>query len=235
MTPAHASIAVRGRPLGSPVSVWLNFRAVPFVAAHLVKLLSYTLRVKYEGIDAVQDLVRADRRFILTFWHRRLVMMPLAYPFKRKHRGVAILASDSKDGERSTATWKWFGIQAVRGTAADDGAKALVRMIRAVKEDWDFGITPDGPKGPRQVLKPGVIALAKKTGAAIVPVCVAYDRAFELKTWDAMPIPLPFAQCVVRFGEPMAVPASASEAEWNPKVEAILNGMEAWAEGVGRG
>ena len=229
------AITVRGRPLGSPLSVWLNFRLVPFLAAHLVKLLSYTLRVKYEGLDAVQELVRSDRRFILAFWHRRLLMMPLAYPFKRKDRGVAILASDSKDGERSTATWKWFGIHAVRGTAADDGAKALVRMIRAVKDGWDFGITPDGPKGPRQELKPGVIALARKTGATIVPVCVAYDRVFELKTWDAMPIPLPFAQCIVRYGAPMDIPAKADESEWNPKVESELNGLEIWAEQMSHG
>ena len=230
MTSRRLCIAVRGRPLGSPLSVWLNFRVVPFFAAHLVKLLAYTLRVRYEGLEPVQDLVRADRRFILAFWHRRLVMMPLAYPFKRKDRGVAILASDSKDGERSTATWKWFGIHAVRGTAADDGAKALVRMIRAVKDGWDFGITPDGPKGPRQEAKPGVIALAKKTGAPIVPVCVAYDRAWTLRTWDAMPIPKPFATCIVRFGAPMEVPPKAIEGEWNAKVEGSLNELEAWAE-----
>ena len=212
--------------------MWLNFRVVPFFAAHLIKLLTYTLRVRYEGLEPVRGLICEDRRFILAFWHRRLVMMPLAYPFKRKGRGVAILASDSKDGERSTATWKWFGIHAVRGTAADDGAKALVRMIRAVKDGWDFGITPDGPKGPARELKPGVITLAKKTGAAIVPVCVAFDRAWYLKTWDVMPIPKPFATCTVRFGEPMKVPANAHDAEWNPKVEAALNGMEEWAEGM---
>ena len=212
--------------------MWLNFRVVPFFAAHLIKLLTYTLRVRYEGLEPVQGLIREDRRFVLAFWHRRLVMMPLAYPFKRKGRGVAILASDSKDGERSTATWKWFGIHAVRGTAADDGAKALVRMIRAVKDGWDFGITPDGPKGPSRELKPGVITLAKKTGAAIVPVCVAFDRAWYLKTWDVMPIPKPFATCTVRFGEPMNVPANAHDTEWNPKVEAALNGMEEWAEGM---
>ena len=203
---------------------------VPFFAAHLVKLLAYTLRVKYEGLEPIQELVRADRRFILAFWHRRLVMMPLAYPFKRKGRGVAILASDSRDGERSTATWKWFGIHSVRGTATDDGAKALVRMIRAVKDGWDFGITPDGPKGPLQELKPGVIALAKRTGAAIVPVCVAFDRAWHLKTWDRMPIPMPFASCTVRFGEPLEVPPKAHESEWNHEVEDVLNGLEAWAE-----
>ncbi|MFN8011720.1 MAG: lysophospholipid acyltransferase family protein [Holophagaceae bacterium] len=222
--PAGVQIAERGRPLGSPLSVWLQFRLVPFLAAHLVKLLAYTLRVRYEGLAPVEDLVAGDRRFILAFWHRRLAMMPLAYPFRRRGRGVAILSSDSKDGERSAATWRWFGIHAVRGTAADDGAKALVRMIRAVKEGWDFGITPDGPKGPRQKLKPGVLALAKKTGAWIVPVCVSFDRFVELKTWDAMVIPMPFATCTVTFGEPAEAATLTEEA-----LEIQLNFLEAKA------
>lgn len=226
----RVDIAQRGRPLGSPLNVWLNFRLIPFLAAHLVKLLSYTLRVRYEGLESVQELVDRDQRFILTFWHRRLTMMPLAYPFHRPGRGVAILSSDSRDGERSAAAWRWFGIHAVRGTASDDGAKALVRMIRAVKDGWDFGITPDGPKGPRQELKPGVIALARKTGALVVPVTVGFDRAWELGTWDALVIPKPFAVCTVRFGAPRAAPDCT-----DASLEGELNDLETWAEGLRRG
>ncbi len=221
-------IKERGRPLGSPLSTWLHFRLVPFLGAHLLKLWMGTLRVRFENLDAVQELVDRDDRFILTFWHRRLVMMPLAYAFRRKDRGVAILASDSRDGERSTATWAYFRIHAVRGTASDDGAKALVRMIRAVKEGWDFGITPDGPRGPRQQLKPGVLALARKTGAWIVPVCVAADRAITLKTWDAMVLPLPFSAVTVRYGAPTR--PGTDDAIEGAKLEATMNALETWAK-----
>ena len=231
-------IAQRGRPLGSPLSVWVQFRLVPLLGAHIVRLLHYTLRARFEGFDAVDRLVREDRRIILTFWHRRLLAMPLAYPWVRRFpdgrpSGISILSSDSRDGERSAATWRWFGIHAVRGTATDDGAKALVRMIRAVREGWDFGITPDGPKGPRQKLKPGVIALARRTGAWIVPVSVAYSHATELRTWDAMPIPWPFSAVTVRYGEPLLVPAEASEAEESRLLEDRMNELEAMpAEGA---
>jgi hypothetical protein len=231
----RTEIAERGRPLGSPLSVWFQFRLVPLLGAHLVKLLAYTLRIRVEGQDRVDALVHADRRIILAFWHRRLLMMPLAYAWKRvaadgTARGVAILSSDSKDGERSAATWRHFGIHAVRGTASEDGAKALVRMIRAVKDGWDFGITPDGPRGPRQVLKPGVVALARRTGAWIVPVTVAYGARIELKTWDAMPIPLPFSRAIVRYGEPFQVEPKADEAEECFRLEAFMNRLEGWAE-----
>jgi hypothetical protein len=232
----QVQIAQRGRPLGSPFSVWFHFRLVPFLAAHLVKLLRATLRVERQGLEAVQELVARDQRFILSFWHRRLVMMPLAYPFHRrnaegKRRGVAILSSDSKDGERSAATWRWFGIHAVRGTAGDKGAQALVKMIQAVREGWDLGITVDGPKGPRQKAKAGVLAVSRKTGAWIVPVCVAYSRAWTLRTWDAMPVPKPFSRCTVRFGTPYRVePDARDDAALSAALEGELNAMEQWAE-----
>jgi lysophospholipid acyltransferase (LPLAT)-like uncharacterized protein len=233
----RVAIAERGRPLGSALSVWLNFRVVPFLGAGLSKLWSYTLRVRREGFEAVEEIVARNERFILSFWHRRLFMMPLAYPFQRRNakgdiRGVAILSSDSKDGERSAATWRWFGIHAVRGTASDDGAKALVRMIQAVRQGWDFGITPDGPRGPLMDLKPGVTALARKTGAWIVPVTLAFDRQFELKTWDRMVIPLPFATCVIRYGTPYKLPPKADDGAEGLRLQREMDALEAWAQGV---
>jgi hypothetical protein len=237
MASPKVQIAERGRPLGSSFRIWFDFRVVPFVAAHALKLLRLTLRVRWENEAVVRELVGKDQRIILTFWHRRLVMMPLSYPFRRldakgERRGVAILSSDSKDGERSVGTWRWFGIHAVRGTAAEDGAKALVRMIRAVREGWDFGITPDGPRGPLRKLKPGVLALARKSGAWVVPVCVAYSRAWQLKTWDTMLVPKPFSRVVVRYGTPFQVPAGSDEDGLRSELENALNNLEAWAEDI---
>ena len=231
---ARVTIKERGRPLGSPFSTWAHFRLVPVLVAHLLKLWMATLRVRMDGFEPVQELVDRDERLILTFWHRRLVMMPLAYPFLRKDRGVAILASDSRDGERSTATWAYFRIHAVRGTASDDGAKALVRMIRAVKDGWDFGITPDGPRGPRQRLKPGVIALARRTGAWVVPVCVAADHAVELKTWDRMVLPLPFSTVTVRYGRPACYSPKGDDGMDGEFLEREMNDLEDWVEEVAR-
>jgi lysophospholipid acyltransferase (LPLAT)-like uncharacterized protein len=232
-------IAERGRPLGSSLRVWVDYRLVPYLAAQALKLLGCTLRIQWEGDAAVRELVAQDKRIILTFWHRRLVMMTRSYPFQRTNangepRGLAILSSDSKDGERSAATWRWFGVDAVRGTAAGDGAKALVRMIRAVKDDWDFAITPDGPRGPVGILKPGVIALARKTGAWIVPVCVAYSRAWRLKSWDTMLVPKPFSRLVVRYGIPFQVVAGSDERALGQQLEEGLNEMERWAEELNR-
>ncbi len=233
-------IVQRGRPLGSPFSQWVNFRLVPFVAFCCHRLLRATLRVERVGFEAVQGFVDRDERFVLSFWHRRLVMMPLAYPFKRRNaqgepRGVAILSSDSKDGERSAATWRWLGIHAVRGTAGHSGAQALVKMIQIVKQGWDLGITVDGSRAPRQQAKPGVLAVSRKTGAWVVPVCVAYSRAWKLRTWDEMLLPKPFARVCVHFGQPFRVDTRQEEEPCLKSLETTLNELEAWAEGFQHG
>jgi hypothetical protein len=120
----------------------------------------------------------------------------------------------------------------VRGTAGHSGAQALVKMIRVVKDGWDLGITVDGPRGPRQRVKAGVLAVSRKTGAWIVPVCVAYEKAWKLRTWDEMLVPRPFSGVVVRYGTPFRVAAESDEESHRLSLETCLNQMEAWAEGL---
>ena len=227
---SRIAIAERGRPLGSPFSVWLHFRAIPFLVAGLTRLWSYTLRVRREGFEAVEDIVARDERFILVFWHRRLLMMPMAYPFRRPGLGVATLSSDSKDGERAAATFRWFGIEPVRGTASDNGAKALVRMIQAVRQGWDFGIATDGPRGPAEQVKPGALALARKTGAWLVPVTLRFEGGLTLRTWDRMVLPTPFAACTVRYGTPRRLAPKGDDRPELAWIQGEMEALEQWAE-----
>ena len=225
-------VTAKGRPLGGMLSQWWHFRLIPFVTSLVVRLLSHTLRIRYEGREHLEDLFARDERLILAFWHRRLLMMPLAYPTQisgNRRRGIAILSSQSRDGERSAATWRWFHIHAIRGSANEDGARALAQMMKAVREGWDIGLTPDGPKGPAQEAKPGIIALAQKSGASILPVCIAYDRFITLGSWDAMIVPMPFAQCTVRYAPPMKMDNGLAPQAGAQQLTHLLNDLETWA------
>jgi hypothetical protein len=84
-------------------------------------------------------------------------------------------------------------------------------------------------------LKPGTIALARKTGAWIIPVTLAYDRCFELKTWDRMVIPFPFATCVIRYGTPFRVEPKAEDHAEGRRLQLEMDELEAWAEGLPEG
>lgn len=226
-------VTAKGRPLGGTWSQWWSFRFIPWASSILLKLLSHTLRVRYENPEYLEDLLARDQRVILAFWHRRLLMMPLAYPTRssKNHRkGIAILSSQSRDGERSAATWRWFHIHAIRGSANEDGARALAQLMKTIRDGWDIGLTPDGPKGPSQMAKPGVVALAQKSGASILPVCVTFDRFRILSSWDSMVIPLPFAQCVIHYALPMNIKPDLPPLSGAQQLTQVLNDLEAWAE-----
>ena len=68
------------------------------------------------------------------------------------------------------------------------------------------GITPDGPRGPRHVLQPGTLLVARLAGALVVPVAVGFSRKKVFASWDAFQLPWPFARARLVFGEPLSLP-----------------------------
>ncbi len=69
----------------------------------------------------------------------------------------------------------------------------------------------DGPRGPRGVVKPGLIVMAQSTGVPIVPVYISVDRAWVLNSWDRTLIPKPFSKVTVRWDKPISVPEHLNE------------------------
>ena len=63
---------------------------------------------------------------------------------------------------------------------------------------------------------------------------LAFDRSFELKTWDRMVIPFPFATCTVRYGVPFRVPPRSDDATEGARLQQEMDTLEAWAQTVGR-
>jgi SAM-dependent methyltransferase len=93
-------------------------------------------------------------------------------------------------------------------TGVDFSPKAIA-LARSLADGVSVMVVPDGPRGPREIVKPGVITLAALSGAAIVPVALGASSEWRLRSWDGFRIPRPFARCVVRFAEPIAVARGA--------------------------
>ena len=140
---------------------------------------------------------------IWAFWHNRILVLPAVYRRWFRPRGIrgAVLTSPSKDGEILAAAIRAFGLHAVRGSSSKRPAAALLEMIRLMETGLHMAITPDGPRGPRYQLNPGIIKLAQKSGAPILPVLVDFKNAWKLGGWDQFRIPKPFSKVVVTFGK----------------------------------
>ena len=135
---------------------------------------------------------------VIMLWHERLFISPLIAQ-KFFHRPITALISTSRDGGWLVAFFKIMGLHAVRGSSSKRGASALIELTRNMKDGRNAGVTPDGPKGPRRICKPGAVALAKLTRSPFLLLGINFHNAIKLKSWDQFSIPLPFSKVDIHF------------------------------------
>ncbi|MBM4124836.1 MAG: DUF374 domain-containing protein [Nitrospira sp.] len=189
---------------------WIKLALIPPVGAWLIRFLGRTVRIRTEGAEAVDQLYRQGERAIIAFWHGRLLMIPLSYRGSQAH----VLISRHGDGELIHRIVARFGFQAVRGSTTRGGALALRQLIRLGRSGVDLMVTPDGPKGPRQVVQIGVIQLAKATGLPILPLTFSCSKKKSFRAGIASWSPIrPAEDCSVG-GRPSGSPPMRRRRKW---------------------
>jgi len=191
-------------------------RLLALIGSTILKALFLTIRLKLDDRCGISRNAFPEPS-LLCFWHNRI--LGITYAFHRRYpkklrRGVTVLTSPSKDGEILSQFVGAFGMGSVRGSSSRRGSRALLELVRILREGGDIAITPDGPRGPRYSLGPGVILLAQTTGTPIVLMHASFSRCFRMKTWDGFIIPLPFSTISVTVGEHINIPKDLGEAEF---------------------
>ncbi|MEQ1929961.1 MAG: lysophospholipid acyltransferase family protein [Parvularculaceae bacterium] len=187
------------------------------LVAFYIRFVFATSKWSYVGRGPVDALVASGQGFIVAFWHQRLLMGAVI----RRHtdRRVIMLISANRDGEIVARGVAPFGIEFIRGSAANPrkkdkdkgGASALVQMIAALDEGAIVGMTPDGPRGPSRRAQAGVVRLAQMSGAPIIIGAFSASLGLRLNTWDRFFLAAPFSRGVfVGGGEPIRVQSDAS-------------------------
>lgn len=189
------------------------FFIVPRLYVWVLRLLSWTIRKRVLFAEHAQYFWDRGQFIIVAFWHQRLLMMPFL-----PHQGkVGMLISQHRDGEFIAQAVKHFHIDSIRGSTTRGGLAALRGMIRFYNCGANLAITPDGPQGPKHIVQPGVVELARQTGAPILPVTYGASRKKVFASWDNFILPLPFSQVVYIWGEPILVPRQADKEELESK------------------
>ncbi|MBW1858969.1 MAG: lysophospholipid acyltransferase family protein [Deltaproteobacteria bacterium] len=188
----------------------------------VIDLIFSTVRIESIDLEKARQEMESGR-CVFAFWHSRMLMVSYAY----EGQGAAILVSRSNDGEMMAQVLERQGHNPVRGSTSRSGVRALSRMIKAVKEkNCPAAIVPDGPRGPRFKVQPGIIALAQKTGYPIVPISCSARRMKVFPSWDRFILPYPFNEGRVIYGAPISVPSeldSRSRELYRVKLENELN------------
>jgi len=151
---------------------WLKLTVFPPIGVSVIKGMGRSMHIETKGQESIDQLYRQGKRVIIAFWHARQLMMPLTYRGTQAH----ILISQHQDGEIIARIVERFGFHAVRGSSTRGGVEALRELIRLGRSGVDLVVTPDGPKGPAQVAKMGVIQLARASGLPIVPLAFGCSK-----------------------------------------------------------
>lgn len=195
------------RPSMHPFAQWLLFNVAPPLAHVYIRLLHGTMRIRLLGAEALDAARRDPGKYILCFWHSRFVLMPYCYPGPR----IVVLSSNHRDAEALVRILRMFGIEQARGSSTEGGSAGMRQILRKVHEGCDVGLTPDGPRGPRRRVKPGVVAVARLTGLPIIAVTFSSSPSRRLRTWDGTLLPRFFSRGIFVYGDPIVVPRDADD------------------------
>jgi lysophospholipid acyltransferase (LPLAT)-like uncharacterized protein len=183
------------------VKVRIPPSAARAVAVPVLRVLAGSWRIGTLHEERWRGLYEAGRPIVYLLWHEAL--LPLLWHHRRQ--GVVIVVSENRDGQYLSDFARVLGYRSIRGSSSRGAARALLGAVRELQAGGSVAFTPDGPRGPRRELKPGVVAAAQRGAAVIVPVHARADRAWRLDSWDRFLIPKPGARVTVTYGRPFEV------------------------------
>lgn len=165
---------------------------------------------------------------IYALWHCHVFFVPLLRRYGR--RPLAVLLSSHRDARIVGVAARLRRVQLVEGSSTRGGMKAYRQLLRLLQQRQAVCLTPDGPKGPAQRVKSGVIQLARQSGCAVVPVSMACSRQHRLRSWDRSALPLPFGHHVLCLAAPLYFDTASELAEQQEQLALALERAGAQAQ-----
>jgi lysophospholipid acyltransferase (LPLAT)-like uncharacterized protein len=178
-----------------------------------------TLSVRFLHRERYEELKARRVPILFTLWHGRMFLSIQTH----RHEHVITMASRSKDGEIIARWLERNGFAVARGSSSKAGGSALRTMVREVRGGRHAALTVDGPRGPARVVQPGVVQLARLTGAWILPISSSSARPRFLNSWDRYLVPGLFSRNVVAYGEPFQVPSELSDEDAAGRIATALD------------
>jgi lysophospholipid acyltransferase (LPLAT)-like uncharacterized protein len=214
------------------LKTWLRVSVAPWVVYSLVRVWFGTVRVKILNQEVFDKFFlnnTADGNVVAGSWHRHAIFF---FYFFRNLGPRGIMISKSVDGEFTAKIAQYLGYTPIRGSSSRGGSAALHKLIEFMRgkgETRFCGTAVDGPRGPARVMKTGMLAVAKESGAWFVPMACSGTNVITFpKAWDRTIIPKPFSKIIMDFGEPFLIPQTISQNEMErlrERTGRILNTM----------
>jgi len=171
---------------------------IPAVVKPIITIYSHCLRLTVTGLQEVEKIKKTGKPIIFAVLHGRQFMVYRCF----SHKKIGAMSSTSRDGRLQADILKKFGFQIAWGSSGKSPVRALIGLIKIMNAGYDGIMAVDGPKGPIYEVKPGILFLAKKLDAVIIPYIFSAEKAIIMKAWDKYMLPKPFTKVLVEYGEP---------------------------------
>jgi len=212
----------------------LLIKAAALAGAWLIRAWMSTLRYRYRWLGPNLDPHQRNlpQRYIYTVWHENLLFPASLYA----RPDIFVLISQHADGQLIAEVCRHLGFSLIRGSTTRGGVEGVRRMLKAGRHGH-LAITPDGPRGPRRRVQPGLVYLASRTGLPIVPAGIGFRRPWRMGSWDRFAIPRPFSDAACITTVPISIPPELDKdqlEQYRSQVEQALlwvsEAAERWAE-----
>jgi lysophospholipid acyltransferase (LPLAT)-like uncharacterized protein len=166
-------------------------------ATPVVRALSRSWQFETHREERWHRAVADPLPYIFVLWHEAI--LPLLW--HHRDSGIAIVVSQGREGRYVGDYASRLGYRLLSGSSSRGGPRALLGAVRSLEEGHPVAITPDGPRGPRREVKPGIVQAAQRTGALVVPLHAVASPVWQAGSWDRMMIPKPRARVLVGYGD----------------------------------
>lgn len=185
-------------------------KLIGFLFYSITSLISRSIRWEYLVENEKSNIFNSNEEYIFCCWHNRLFLGPHLLP---RNRIINALQSSHSDGMVTSLAFKYLGMNVILGSSKKGGMQAFRKMVKCIKLGESVAITPDGPKGPKEKVKEGIIKLAQITETSIIPLVWTTNKFKLINSWDNFVLPYPFSKGVYSFGKPIYVKKQINEYE----------------------
>ena len=179
------------------------------IVAVYIFIVRITSSIHFENKSVPDTFLLNNKPFILAFWHNQLMMISFCWKSKKK---INILASSHSDGRFGSIIGKYFKLKNISISSKDNNF-ILRSIINILNTKQYIGITPDGPRGPKEIVSEGIIKIARASKTPIIPCGFWSSRNIQLKSWDAFLVTLPFSKCFFVWQNPIYIPENLKDSE----------------------
>jgi lysophospholipid acyltransferase (LPLAT)-like uncharacterized protein len=167
------------------------------------------------GLHHFEEAQASGKPIVMVAWHGMTMMLVGVFSDLVDLGNVVLIVPDDWRGDALSVFSRRLGARPypmnLTGERTMSAARQLVHLVREVKQGAYCYITPDGPDGPAYHIKPGVVFIAQRANALILPMGAYARHGYRLNRWDRYVVPYPFSRISTQIAPPISLAAGEGE------------------------